>query len=88
MLENNNNDDNKKVKKSIVYYIMIVTAITLLFNVFVLPTMIARQVQVIGYSDFLAMVEEGKVVEVSLTQEADGSDHLPGGGGERKAGDL
>ena len=65
MLENNGGN-----KKPLIFYVVIVSTIILLLNAFIFPLMMTRQVQVIGYSDFLSWIEEGKVVEVSLTQEA------------------
>ena len=65
-----NNGDNK-ARRPLIFYVVIVTTIILLLNAFIFPMMLARQIQVIGYSDFLKWVDEGRVTEVSLTQEAD-----------------
>ncbi len=65
-----NNGDNK-ARRPLIFYVVIVTTIILLLNAFIFPMMMARQIQVIGYSDFLKWVDEGRVTEVSLTQEAD-----------------
>ncbi len=69
MLDNNN--DNNKVRRPLIFYVVIVTAIILLLNVFIFPLLISRQVQVVGYSDFLTWVDGGKVSEISLSQESD-----------------
>ncbi len=69
MLENNHDDHGNR--KPLIFYMVIVTTILLLLNAFVIPLMLARQVQAIGYSDFLKWVEEGRVSEVSLSQESD-----------------
>ena len=69
MLENNHDDHG--TRKPLIFYMVIVTTILLLLNAFVIPLMLARQVQAIGYSDFLKWVEEGRVSEVSLSQESD-----------------
>ena len=63
-----NNGDNQS-KRPLIYYVLIVSMIILLLNAFIFPMMMTRQVQVIGYSDFLSLVDEGRVSEVSLTQE-------------------
>ena len=65
-----NNGDNK-ARRPLIFYVVIVTTIILLLNAFIFPMMLARQIQVIGYSDFLKWVDEGRVTEVSLTQDAD-----------------
>ena len=69
MLDNNNGDMNSR--KPLIYYVIIAVTILLLLNTFIFPLLLARQVQVVGYSDFLSMIDEGKVSEVSLTQQAD-----------------
>ncbi len=69
MLENNHEDHN--ARKPLIFYVVIVTTIMLLLNAFIFPALLARQVQVVGYSDFLSWVADRKVSEVSLTQEAD-----------------
>ena len=55
MLDNNNMDSDKR--KPLIFYVLIVSVIILLLNTFVIPMMLARQVQVVGYSDFLAWVD-------------------------------
>jgi len=64
-----NHDDNQ-IKKPLIFYVVIATTVLLLLNAFIFPMMMTRQVRTIGYSDFLSWVEEGKVSEVSLEQEA------------------
>ena len=66
-----NHSDDPKTRKPLIFYMIIVAMIILLLNAFIFPALLARQVQVVGYSDFLAWVEEGRVSEVSLTQESD-----------------
>ena len=68
-VDNNNGDMNSR--KPLIYYVIIAVTILLLLNTFIFPLLLARQVQVVGYSDFLSWVDEGKVSEVSLTQQAD-----------------
>ena len=65
-----NNGGNRQTKP-LIYYALIVTTIMLLLNAFIFPMLLARQIQVIGYSDFLSWVAEGRVSEVSLSQETD-----------------
>jgi len=72
MLENDNNNQYNPLKnRPFMYYVLIAVTLLLLFNTFVFPLMVANQVRVVGYSDFLQMVEDGKVTEVSLEQEED-----------------
>ena len=68
MLENNNGDHQSR--KPLIFYIVAVSTIILLLNAFIFPVLMSGQLQVIGYSEFLSWVEQGKVTEVSLTQEA------------------
>ena len=65
MLENKNPS-----KKPLVFYIAVAITIIFLLNAFVFPSLLARQVQEVGYSDFLQWVDAGKVSEVSLDQES------------------
>ena len=68
MLDKN---DNNLTKKPLIFYMVIAVIIILLLNAFIFPSLVARQIQVIGYSDFIAWVDEGKVSEVSLAQDSD-----------------
>ncbi len=62
-------DKNKlKEKRPLIFYVMIAMAILLLLNTFLFPSLFSRQVQEVGYSDFLKWVDGGKVSEVSLAQ--------------------
>ena len=58
-------------RKPIMFYIVIAATIIMLLNVFVFPLLLQRQVQVIGYSDFLQMVDGGQVKEVSLDENSE-----------------
>ncbi len=64
MVENDNPN-----RKPMIYYACIAIAAILLFNTFLFPMLLSRQVQEVGYSDFLKWVDEGKVTQVSLDQE-------------------
>ncbi|MBQ6564533.1 MAG: ATP-dependent zinc metalloprotease FtsH [Clostridia bacterium] len=65
MIENKNPNPNRK---PIISYAVMAVFVIFLLNAFVFPLILARQVQEVGYSDFLAWVDEGKVSEVSLDQ--------------------
>ena len=58
-------------RKPLIYYILIAGAVIMLLNAFVFPSLLQRQVQPVGYSDFLKMVDNGQVTEVQLDQEND-----------------
>ncbi len=61
--------DNKNLqKKPLIFYVTIAVAVLLLLNTFLFPSLFSRQVQEVGYSDFLKWVDEKKVVEVSLAE--------------------
>ena len=61
-------DDNKRSRKPLIYYVLIAGAIIMLLNAFVFPALLQRQVQPVGYSDFLRMVDAGQVTEVQLDE--------------------
>ena len=64
--------DNKTPnRKPLIYYIITVSAIIMLLNAFVFPILLQRQVQTVGYSDFLKMVDDGLISQVQLDQESD-----------------
>ncbi|MBQ1860245.1 MAG: ATP-dependent zinc metalloprotease FtsH [Clostridia bacterium] len=64
--------DNKTPnRKPLIYYIISVSAIIMLLNAFVFPILLQRQVQTVGYSDFLKMVDDGLISQVQLDQESD-----------------
>ena len=58
-------------RKPLIYYIVIVSAVIMLLNAFVFPALLQRQVQPVGYSDFLKMVDDGQVKEVQLDQDSE-----------------
>ena len=61
-------DNNKRSRKPLSYYVLIAGAIIMLLNAFVFPALLQRQVQPVGYSDFLRMVDAGQVTEVQLDE--------------------
>ena len=61
-------DNNKRSRKPLIYYVLIASAIIMLLNAFVFPALLQRQVQPVGYSDFLRMVDAGQVTEVQLDE--------------------
>ena len=67
VLDNNPNP----ARKPIVYYILIAAGIIMLLNAFVFPALLQRQVESVGYSDFLKMVDSGRVIEVQLDSAGD-----------------
>ena len=58
-------------KKPLIYYYLIALVILMLLNVFLFPSMLERQVYEVPYSQFLDMVDAGRVsqVEWETTQE-------------------
>ena len=61
-------DNIKRNRKPLIYYVLIAGAIIMLLNAFVFPALLQRQVQPVGYSDFLRMVDAGQVTEVQLDE--------------------
>ena len=62
-------DPEKPSKKPLIYYCIISVVAILLFNALVFPAILKSSIKQIAYSDFLAMVDEGKVKEVSLSED-------------------
>lgn len=58
-------NDSKKPQKSWLYYYLIVLVVTMLLNVLVFPSMMARKVHEVSYDTFLEMVDEGRVDQVA-----------------------
>ena len=60
--------DNDQNRKPLMFYVAIAAAVILLLNAFVFPALLQRQGQEVSYSEFLKMVDAGKVTDVSLDQ--------------------
>ena len=60
---------DKPSKKPLIYYYAVATIVILLLNALLFPSLLQRQVKEVGYSDFLKMVDAGKVTEVALEQD-------------------
>ena len=58
-------------KKPLVYYALLAGLVLLLLNALVFPALLQRQVENVDYSDFLKMIDEGKVKEVALEQDSE-----------------
>ncbi|MDI9541057.1 MAG: ATP-dependent zinc metalloprotease FtsH [Bacillota bacterium] len=66
MKKNNFNNRNKITKTLLYYYILALLAV-FLFNWFLMPMYMSRQVKTTTYSDFIIAVEAGEVSEVYFT---------------------
>lgn len=66
-----NNENPRKPKKAQIYYFVIVMIITMVLNMVVFPSIMDGQVREVTYSEFLDMVDAGRVKEV-----ASGTDQL------------
>ena len=62
---------DKPSKKPLIYYYVIAMIVLMILNAVLFPSILSRRVQEVGYSDFLKMVDEGKVKEVSLEEDAE-----------------
>ena len=58
-------------KKPLVYYALLAGLVLLLLNALVFPALLQRQVENVDYSDFLKMIDAGKVKEVALEQDSE-----------------
>ena len=63
--------DPNQNKKPLIYYMAVAIIVIMLLNAFVFPMLLQRQVQEVGYSDFLKMVDAGKVSEVSMDENGE-----------------
>lgn len=69
----------KPSKRPLIYYCIIVMLIMLVLNAVVFPMVMEAQVREVGYSDFLTMLDDGKIKEVAkddnqITFSAEGDD--------------
>ncbi len=62
---------DKPSKKPLIYYYVIAMIVLMILNAVLFPSLLSRRVQEVGYSEFLKMVDEGKVKEVSLEEDAE-----------------
>ena len=58
-------------KKPLIYYALLTGLVLLLLNALVFPALLQRQVENVDYSDFLKMIDAGKVKEVALEQDSE-----------------
>ena len=58
-------------KKPLVYYALLAGLVLLLLNALVFPALLQRQVENVDYSDFLKMIDAGKVKKVALEQDSE-----------------
>ena len=63
--------DSNQNKKPLFYYMAIAVIAIMLLNAFVFPMLLQRQVQEVGYSDFLKMVDSKQVSEVSMDENGE-----------------
>jgi len=58
-------NDKKPSQKPMIYYCIIALMVILLLNIFVFPLLFGQGVREVGYSEFLTMLEEGRVTTVA-----------------------
>ena len=63
--------DSNQNKKPLIFYMAIAVIVIMLLNAFVFPMLLQHQVQEVGYSDFLKMVDAKRVSEVSMDENGD-----------------
>ena len=61
-------NDPSQNKKPLIFYMAVAVIVIMLLNAFVFPMLLQRQVQEVGYSDFLKMVDSKQVSEVSMDE--------------------
>ena len=63
--------DSNQNKKPLIFYTAVAVIVVMLLNAFVFPMLLQRQVQEVGYSDFLKMVDSKQVSEVSMDENGE-----------------
>ena len=63
------NEEPKKPRKSWIYYYCIVLIVTVLLNTLLFPTIRERSIREVAYSEFLNMVDQGRVDMVELQED-------------------
>ena len=63
--------DSNQNRKPLIYYMAVAVIAIMLLNAFVFPMLLQRQVQEVGYSDFLKMVDAKQVSEVSMDEDGE-----------------
>ena len=63
--------DSSQNKKPLIFYMAVAVIVIILLNAFVFPMLLQRQVQEVGYSDFLKMVDSKQVSEVSMDENGE-----------------
>ena len=63
--------DSDQNKKPLIFYMAVAVIVIMLLNAFVFPMLLQRQVQEVGYSDFLKMVDSKQVSEVSMDENGE-----------------
>lgn len=67
MIEKNDpNTGNNKPKKSILYYYGLILLVVMVLNAVFFPSVMQRRVQEVEYSQFITMVDDGKVTEAAM----------------------
>ena len=64
-------NDSSQTKKPLIFYMAVAVIVIMLLNAFVFPMLLQRQVQEVGYSDFLKMVDSKQVSEVSMDENGE-----------------
>ena len=59
----------KPPKKPLIFYYLIVLAILLALNLFLMPTLMNRSIEEVGYSEFLSKLSNGEVVQVQVEED-------------------
>ena len=67
--------DSNQNKKPLIFYMAVAVIVIMLLNAFVFPMLLQRQVQEVGYSDFLKMVDSKQVSEVSMDENGEQSEN-------------
>jgi len=63
--------DPRNTRKPLAFYYLIAMIVIMLLNALVFPALMTPRVMEVGYSDFLTMIDEGRVEEVAMDMDTD-----------------
>lgn len=62
-------DESRKPKKSMLFYYIMGLLVILLLNALLFPSLLQKQVNQVSYSEFISMVEQGRVTEAAVEEQ-------------------
>ena len=66
---NNNPKGTKNPKKPLIFYYAVMLLVLMMLNWLLFPSLLQRQVTEVGYDEFIAMVDDGKVQTIAYDKQ-------------------